>query len=178
MKAIHGPTFFPTSTLGGCNFSNSSQHIVAFDQLSEGSVLAIEETRVPQANEKLAAGGIRVLRSRHRNYAPHVRAIIEFRLDLVSRIARSPEMLGGNVFCVRIPTLNHETFDDAVKCRAIIKALAGELLEILDCLWGNVRPEGDDHFAFGGFDNGNFGVRTHAVRFRRADQGTTVTDLM
>jgi hypothetical protein len=52
--------------------------------------------------------------------------------------------------------LNHEAFDDAVKTGAVVKALFGERLEILDGLGRDLGPEFDDHFAFGGVDDGDF----------------------
>jgi hypothetical protein len=39
---------------------------------------------------------------------------------------------------------------------AIVEALAGKLFEILDGPRRDVRPKLDDHFALGGFDNGDF----------------------
>jgi len=52
--------------------------------------------------------------------------------------------------------LDHEALDDAMKGGAVIVAGAGELLEILDRLRRDVGPEGDGHFAVGGFDDGGF----------------------
>ncbi len=46
-----------------------AQHVVALDQLAEGGVLAIEEAGVAQADEKLAAGGVRITRAGHRDDA-------------------------------------------------------------------------------------------------------------
>ena len=41
------------------------EHIVPLDQFAEGSVFAIEETRGSMTDEKLAAGGIRVIGAGH-----------------------------------------------------------------------------------------------------------------
>ena len=41
---------------GGCR--NLLEHVVAFDELAEGGVFAVEKARIPMADEELAAGGI------------------------------------------------------------------------------------------------------------------------
>src|SRR5262245_51898041 len=107
-----------------------------------------------------------------------MRTLIELGLDLISWITCPPEMLRGRVLRVRIASLDHETLDDAMKCGAVVKTLAGKLLEVFNSFGSYLRPEADDHFSLGCFDNGDFGIRTHVVRFRRARQGTVVTDLM
>ena len=56
----------------------------------------------------------------------------------------------------RVAALDHEALDDAVKTGAVVKALVGERLEILDGLGRDVGPEFDDHRAFGGGDDGDF----------------------
>ena len=43
-----------------------------------------------------------------------------------------------------------------MKAGAVVEALFGQRLEILDCLGRDVRPEFDDHFTFGRFDHGYF----------------------
>ena len=58
----------------------------------------------------------------------------------------------------RIAALDHETLDDAMKAGAVVKALFRQFLEILDVSGRDVRPEFDDHVAFGGFDDGNFAL--------------------
>src|SRR5208283_3463196 len=132
------------------------QNVAAFDQLAECGVLMVEERRVAVADEKLAAGGIGMVRTRHGNDAAKVRAVIELGLDLVAWPARAPQILLARIFRERIAALNHETFDDAVKTGAVIKAFLGERFEIFDGLGRDLGPEFDDHFAFGGGDLGNF----------------------
>ena len=44
-----------------------------------------------------------------------------------------------------------------MKRRAVVEALARELLEILDVLRRDIGPEGERHFSVGGLDDGVFG---------------------
>jgi hypothetical protein len=44
---------------------------------------------------------------------------------------------------------------------AIVKAFIRQLLEIFNMTRRNVRPEFEDHFAFGGFKNGDFFGSVH-----------------
>ena len=132
------------------------QNVVAFDQLAERGVLMVEERRVAMTDEKLAAGGIGIVRAGHGNDAAHVRAVIELGLDLVTRPARAPQVFLARVLGQRVAALNHETFDDPVKTSAVIKAFLGEGFEILDGLGRDLGPEFDDHFTFGGVDDGDF----------------------
>ena len=132
------------------------QHVVAFDQFAEGGVLAVEESWVAVADEKLGASRIGIIRARHGEHTAFVGAFVEFRFDLVAGAAGAPVIFLARIFCQRVAALDHETFDDAVKTGAVVKTFLGEGLEILDRLRGDVRPEFDDHVAFGGFDDGYF----------------------
>ena len=49
-----------------------------------------------------------------------------------------------------------KALDDAVEAGAVVEALLGQFLEVLDGLRRDIRPELDDHFAFGGLDHGDF----------------------
>lgn len=83
--------------------------------------------------------------------------VAEFRLDFITRIPGAPLVL---LLCVpgqRVASLNHESLDDAVECRAVIELLFRELFEVFHGLRRDVRPETDDHFTGGGFDYGDFG---------------------
>ena len=82
--------------------------------------------------------------------------LVELGLDLVARPTGTPHSFFASVFGERVAALDHKTFDDAMKGRAIVKSLFGERLEILDGLGRDVRPEFGDHFAFGGVDDGSF----------------------
>ena len=138
---------------GGGNFF---QNVVALDELAERGVLAVEKARIAMADEKLGAGGIGIIRARHREDAANVGLVVEFRLDLVAGAAGAPQILFGIVFRVGVAPLNHEILDDAMKAGAVVKALPGELLEIFDVAGRNIRPEFDNHFACAGVKNGNF----------------------
>ncbi len=85
-----------------------------------------------------------------------MRTVIELGLDGVARPARAPHVFLAWVLGQRVAALNHKAFDDAVKAGAVVKALVGQLLEILDGLGCDLGPQFDDHFAFGGGDVGNF----------------------
>src|ERR1700731_3717354 len=82
-------------------------------------------------------------------------AIIELGLNLVTRITLPPETLFARVFGIRIPTLDHKPFDDAVKRGSVIKPFAGESFEILDRFRGHVGPELKHHVTLGGLDYSN-----------------------
>src|SRR5581483_6286705 len=94
---------------------NFLEHIVTIDQLAKRGVLMIEETGVTVADEKLAAGGIRIGGARHGENAANVRAVIELRLDRVTGSTGAPAVLGGRVLRERIATLDHETLDYPMK---------------------------------------------------------------
>ena len=118
--------------------------------------MAIQEFRLSQADEKLAARRVGILRARHGQDTAHVRFLIKLCLNLVARSAGAPPPFGAGIFGQRIAALNHETFDDAMKGRAIIKALARQLFEILDGIGRHVRPECHHHFALSSFNDGYF----------------------
>ena len=67
------------------------------------------------ADEKLAAGGIGIIRTRHGNHAAHVGLVIELGLDLVAGTAGAPHRFLACVLGERIAALDHEALDDAVK---------------------------------------------------------------
>ena len=139
----------------GC-VGDFGQHVVAFDQLTERCVLMIEKSRATVADEKLRAGGIRVLRARHGDDAAHMRVVIELGLDVVTRPASAPHIFLARVFRKRVAALNHEAFDDAVKTGAVIKTFLRKFLEIGDRVRRSVSPELDNHGAFGGVNDGDF----------------------
>ena len=87
-------------------------------------------------------------------------AVVELGLDLVAGTAGAPGSLLGRVLGQRIAALDHEILDDPVKAGAVVESLLRERLEILDRLRGDVRPKLNDHFAFGGLDDGDF-LRIH-----------------
>ena len=85
-----------------------------------------------------------------------MRTIIELGLDFVARIARAPFVFARRIFRERIATLDHETFDDPMKSRAIIESLLRQLLEVFDCLRRYIGPKLQDHFTGAGLDHGHF----------------------
>ena len=63
-----------------------------------------------------------------------MRPVIELCLDLVARIPRAPTVFGFGVFGERIAALDHESFNDAMERRAVVKTLLRERLKILNRL--------------------------------------------
>ena len=138
------------------------QNVIAFDQLAERGVLLVQKAGVTEADEKLAASRIRMLRTRHGKHAAHMGLVVELSLELFARAAGAPAFFHAGVFGQRIAALDHEAFDDAMKRGAIVEAFARKFLEILDGLGRDVRPEFHHHVACRGFDDCNF-VRAHNI---------------
>src|SRR5690348_16421388 len=82
--------------------------------------------------------------------------IVELGLDLVVGAALSVGVLFRRIFRIRIAALNHEILDDPMENRAVIEALARQLLEVSDGVWRSVSPKLNDHIAFAGFYDCNF----------------------
>jgi hypothetical protein len=93
-----------------------------------------------QANKKLGAGGIGILRSSHRQNAGLMRRRIELRFDLIPRAACARPL--------RASALDHESFDDSMKNYTVIKADLSQAQEILDMTRGQVRQEVEPNLAF------------------------------
>ena len=77
----------------------------------------------------------------------------------------SVSALFRRILRIGIAALNHEPFDDPVEDGAVVKALARQLLKILDRVWRGIGPKLDDHFAFAGFDHSDFVWCTHRSGF-------------
>lgn len=144
----------------GC-FADHFQHLIALDQLAKSGVLTVEERGIAEADEELAACRIGVGCPRHGDHAALVGAVVKLRLDFVARVAGSPQALVGFIPGQRIASLRHKTVDNAVKGRAVVEAVTGELLEVLHGFWGNFFPEAQLHYSLGGLDNCDF--ITHAL---------------
>src|SRR5712692_1922743 len=129
--ALDRSAFFAT-TRHGRDITELAEHVVASDQLAEGGVLTVEKLRVSQADEKLAARGVRVLRAGHGDGAAAMRAFAELGLDRVAGPSGAPAGIGLWIARQRVPALDHETLHNAVKGGAIVEAFFGEGLEIFD----------------------------------------------
>ena len=140
---------------GGGGGGDLLDPLAAGDDLAEGGVLAVEELGVAVADEELAAGRIRMLGTGHGDHAAGVRAVVELGLHLVARVAGAGDALGAG-FGVRATALDHEALDHAVERGAVVETVGGELLEILDRLRGNLRPELDLDVSVVGADHGVF----------------------
>src|SRR5688500_15780714 len=108
-----GLAAFTTAANGRRRVANPAEHVVTFDQLTEGGVLAVEEFCVGEANEKLAAGRVGVLRTGHGDDAAHVRFFVELGFYFVTRAAGADHRVV--FFAERVAALDHEAFDDAVE---------------------------------------------------------------
>ena len=82
--------------------------------------------------------------------------IVELGIDVVTGSALPVAILFCRIFRIRIAALDHESFDDPVENRAVIKSLARQFLEILDRLWRGIRPKLHHHIAFARLYHGHF----------------------
>src|SRR6266849_3447451 len=162
--ALDRSAFF-AATRHGRGLTELAEHVVASDQSAEGGVLAVEKLRVSQADEKLAARRVRVLRAGHGNSAAAMRAFVELGLDRVAGAAGTPARFCLWIARQRVPALDHETLEDAVKGGPIVEAVFGEGLEIFDGFGRHVRPEAKDYVSVGGLDDGTFFGRGRTHRF-------------
>ena len=96
------------------------------------------------------------MRAGHRNDAPDVGTIVEFRLDLIARAAFTPMVFFARIFRERIAALNHEALDHTMKAGAVVKSFFRERFEIFDRSGRDLGPEFNDHFAFSRPDHGHF----------------------
>ncbi len=104
--------------------------------------------------------------------ASQMRLVIELGLDFVAGIARAPAAFVRLVLRERIATLNHESFDDPMKARPIVESLLGERLEVFHVARSNVRPEFQNHLAFGRFDDSRFAHKKIAETYFTESPGT------
>ncbi len=133
---------------------------------SRAGVLLVQKAGIAMTDEELRPSGIRVLRTRRGEDAAHMGFVVELGLDLVAGSARTPTALLGLVLGEMIAPLNYEALDDAVETGAVVETLFREFLEVFDVARRDVRPEFEDHFAFGGFEDSDFvGVHSFGIRF-------------
>src|SRR6202051_3978248 len=123
--------------------------------LAPDRVLLGEEGGVVEADEELAAAGIRTCRARHRGGAAHMRLVVEFGLELLAGAAGAGAL--------RTAGLRHETVDHAMEHDAVVKPLAHQLLDPGNVAGGKVGPHLDGDRPLRGFqDQSIFGV-SHAL---------------
>ena len=158
-------------------------YIHAFDDFAEGGVLTVEEGGFGDADKELTAAGITfgvafISESGGGDGAPLV-LIADFRGDGVTRAASAVGATIVGVFTFGIATLDHESWDDAVKGGAVVKSVFDEFFKVFavfgafddiefdhdDAIGGG---DGDDiFFNEGGFHVGGF-LWGGGVGFRRA----------
>ena len=102
-------------------------------------VLAVEEVRILEDDEELAARAVGIGGARHRDGAAHVRLLAELGGQRVAHAAHAG--------AVRIAGLGHEAVDHAVEDDAVVLALARQLLDLGDVLGGEVGAHLDDDAA-------------------------------
>src|SRR6202022_4486747 len=107
--------------------------------LAPHRVLAVEEVRVLEHDEELAARAVGIVGAGHRDSAAHMRLLREFGLERVAHAARAGA--GG------IAGLRHEAFDHAMERDAVVLALARQLLDLLDVVGREIGKHLDDHTA-------------------------------
>src|SRR6185312_499971 len=103
--------------------------------LAPHGVLAVEEVGVLEADEELAARAVRIVGARHRHGAAAVRLLAELGRQALAHAAHAG--------AVGIAGLRHEAVDHAMEHDAIVLALARQLLDLRDVLWGKVRAHLD-----------------------------------
>src|SRR5438874_10257033 len=114
-------TVFAHAVSSYWSVADLSEHLIAFDQLTEGRVLMIESWHWRETNEKLGAGRIWVRFARHRDHTALMSMIVEFRFEFVTRAAFTVAIFFARIFRVRVATLNHESFHDPMNSRSVVK---------------------------------------------------------
>src|SRR5207302_10738490 len=98
--------------------------------LPEDAVLIVERRSVGHHDEELRRRAVVRRGTRHRHDAALVLDGIELGLDVLAGAAGAPgRWRAGDG--VRIASLNHEAWDDAVKLRAVVETLLGQVDEVL-----------------------------------------------
>src|SRR5205085_747920 len=82
---VNGLTFFSCGVGGHRGVAHPGQNVVSPDHFSESGVFAVPAWDRSETNEELRAGGIRTFLARHRDDAPLVFVLVEFRLYRIAR---------------------------------------------------------------------------------------------
>ena len=105
--------------------------------LSPDGVLSVQESRVGEADEELAVGGVRVHRARHRHRPADMRFLVELRVQLFAAAAHARAR--------RIARLRHEAIDDTMEHNAVIEPLTRQFLDPRDMVRRRFRQQFDDN---------------------------------
>ncbi len=108
--------------------------------LTPDGVLAIEETRVVEADEELRIRAVGHLGAGHRAGTAHVRFRVEFGLE-VGLVAAAHAGSG------RVAALRHEARDHPVEHHAVIETFAGQFRDPLDMAGREIGAQLDDDIA-------------------------------
>jgi hypothetical protein len=122
------------------------------DNLAEDGIFPVEEGGIGHADEKLRPRTVRMLGSRHRENASLMLFIIKLRFQCKTGPAHS---MFGSIRApgIRIPALNHESWDNAMKCGPIIKSFFRQFNKAGHMSGCNFREELDLHIAKACFDD-------------------------
>ena len=130
-----------------------AQRVVACAQLAKGGVLAVEEVCIAKTDKKLAAGGVRIGRSGHRDDTANMWTIVELGLDRMAGTAGAPEVFERLILGLRVAALDHESGHDTVKASAIVKPIVGQLGEVCHRAGGDIGLKFYGYFPLGGLDS-------------------------
>src|SRR5690242_3927174 len=97
-----------------------------------------------------------------------MRCVVEFSLQLLTRAAHPIGLRFVGIFGIGIAALNHETRNDAMKDRSVVKAGLGQFNEVFDVLGSLVGEKGDFHVAELRL---NDGFRSRSRSVTRGEQG-------
>src|SRR5476651_1960720 len=107
--------------------------------LAPHGVLAVEEVRVLEADEELAARAVRIAGAGHRRHAAAVQFLAEFGGQTIAHAAHA--------VAVGVAGLRHEAVDHAMEYDAVVLAFARKLLDLRDMLGREVGAHLDDDAA-------------------------------
>jgi hypothetical protein len=155
LDALDWGALLAAATALGGQGGDLLEHAVTGGQLAERGVLFVEEAGFTVADEELATGGVRMRRAGHGDDAASMVFVVEFGGNLVARITGAGHAAGAGLG-VGATALDHEALHDAVERRAVVKAVAGEFLEVFDRFGGDFRPERNGNIAVSGGDDGDF----------------------
>lgn len=112
----------------------------AADDLAPNRVLAVEEGRIVEADEELAVRRVRIIGTRHRAYAAHMRFSIEFLRQIwLGRTAHAG--------AVRATALRHKAGNHAMELHTVVKAFTGEFLNARYMVRRKIRAQLDNNVA-------------------------------
>src|SRR5512133_3141810 len=130
----------------GLRRADALDHVLTAGDLAEDRVLAVQpRALVSGDDEELRPVGVRSCVGHGKRAADDL-VIVDLVLELIARTARAGALGAA--------ALDHEVGDDAVEDQPVVEALAGELLEVADCLRGVLVEQLEGDLAFAGLHHG------------------------